>query len=444
MTTPSRGLAEQSTTPPAVFLRVRTCTLKNGVKVVVYENHRAPVIMFSTCVYVGGADDPYGKMGVAHFAEHLMFRGTKTVSQDAFAWIMDNCGIQYNAVTSHEVTIFMELTPKEHLEQCMKLEADRLAHLNVSPENFEKEKLVVLEELKISASSDTEVLDSRARYNLFPNHPYGRDVIGLPKDVESLSWNDVLDFYAMHYVAKNIVLVIVGDITLEKARCLAEKHYGHLSGPEPQERRWQKRESHQNNEETRIVKSSDQTQQPVLTFYWYAPCFHKEQTLAAALELASKWLGRGKTSYLYRRLVEEQAVASSVFCEAEVCRKEGGALVIQAIPCPNVSVETLEKQLRACLSQCAAENADSSRGATLQDLENVKQKFAAAVPFILDKIDQVAALLAYWLGAGYSPDFIDKYLKLIESVSLDVFRAALRNMGYPPEVVTILLPKEAK
>jgi zinc protease len=433
----------QTATVLESFLGLKSCTLKNGIKVVVCEHHRAPVVMLFTCICVGSADESYGKTGLAHFLEHLGFGGTPAAPRGTFERSMDACGVQWNAFTSYDLTVFMELMPKEHLESCMQFEADRLAHLTIASEFFEKERQVVLEEIKIGDSSDSKVLNSRAQGTLLTNHPYGRQIAGFSHDVAKLSLEDIHQFRRTYYTPQNTIIVITGDITLEEARGLAEKYYGSLTGPEPPARQWPKCEPHR-NEEVRIVKYSDQTQHPVLTFYWRVPSLHDDQKRAAAIALLGKWLGQGRTSYLYRKLVEENAIASSIECTAEVDMREGYMLTIQAIPCPKVSIQTLEKRLREQLALCATENNDPLRGITEKDLKGVQQKFAATIPFIKDDFKQSSFLVATMLCAGYSLEFIEKYPTLWNDVSLSDFRAAAREIGTPPEVVTMLLPIEGK
>src|SRR5579862_9302716 len=204
--------------------------LQNGMQVVVIPDHRAPVVTQMIWFKVGGVDDPPGLSGLAHFFEHMMFRGTKKTPGDQFSQILARNGGEDNAFTTHDYTAFYEQIAKDKLPMAMALEADRMANLDLSDSNVSTERDVVLEERRMRIDNDPQaLLGEQIDAALFLSHPYGRPVIGWPEEVRRIGRVEAQAFYTRHYEPNNAILVVAGDITPEEVRADAEATYAKLS-----------------------------------------------------------------------------------------------------------------------------------------------------------------------------------------------------------------------
>ena len=201
-----------------------TFTLANGLQVVVVANHRTPVVSHMVWYRVGAMDEPSGKSGLAHLLEHLMFKGTPSTPQGEFSRIVARNGGDENAFTSYDFTAYYQNIAKDRLEMVMRMEADRMRNLVLTPEQVAPEKQVVLEERRSRVDNDpAALLDERANATLYLNHPYRRPLIGWEHEVAALTADDALAFYRQWYAPNNAVVVIAGDVTAAEVRPLAEK-----------------------------------------------------------------------------------------------------------------------------------------------------------------------------------------------------------------------------
>ncbi|HZM07910.1 MAG TPA: pitrilysin family protein, partial [Methylocella sp.] len=203
--------------------------LANGLEIVVIEDHRAPVITHMIWYRNGSADDPLSKSGIAHFLEHLMFKGTSNHPQGKFSEIIADLGGQENAFTSNDYTAYFQRVAKEHLDVCMDYEADRMKNLILSDEEVTPERNVVLEERRMRTDSDpSEQLGEALQAALFTQHPYGRPIIGWSHEIEGLDRTDALAYYDRFYTPENAILVVAGDVEAQEVTALAEKYYGSI------------------------------------------------------------------------------------------------------------------------------------------------------------------------------------------------------------------------
>src|ERR1700733_9947194 len=209
--------------------RVFQFALQNGLAVVVVPDHRAPIVIQMLWFRVGAMDDPPGLGGLAHFFEHMMFRGTASVPGDQFAQTVARNGGEDNAFTTHDYTVFYEQIAKDRLATVMALEADRMANLDLSDSNVSTERDVVMEERRMRVDNDPQALmREQMDAALHLSHPYGRPVIGWPYEVHHIGRIEAQDYYVRHYAPNNAILVVAGDVTQEDVRLSAEATYGKL------------------------------------------------------------------------------------------------------------------------------------------------------------------------------------------------------------------------
>lgn len=212
-------------------------TLDNGMRVVVVADHRAPVVTQMVCYGVGSADEPPRRSGIAHFLEHLMFKGTKEVSGKEFSRLIAINGGRDNAFTSYDYTAYYQTIASDRLELVMRLEADRMVNLTLAPEDVQVEREVILEERRQRVENEPQALLSEAlNAALYAGHPYGRPITGWPDEIAALSRDDALAFYHRYYAPNNAVLVVAGDVEPEKVHALAQKYFGSIPSQEVPDR----------------------------------------------------------------------------------------------------------------------------------------------------------------------------------------------------------------
>ncbi|MCE8469529.1 insulinase family protein, partial [Rhodovulum sulfidophilum] len=213
--------------------KVTDFTLQNGMEVVVIEDHRAPVVVQMVWYKVGAADEPPGKSGIAHFLEHLMFKGTDAVGPGDFSKIVEENGGSDNAFTSWDYTAYFQRVAADRLDLMMQIEADRMTGLKLSEEDVATERNVILEERNQRTENDPGALFSEQRRAAqYLNHPYGIPIIGWRHEMEGLSRADALSYYRTYYAPNNAVLVVAGDVEPDAVRAMAEAHYGPLAPSE--------------------------------------------------------------------------------------------------------------------------------------------------------------------------------------------------------------------
>ena len=201
-------------------------TLANGLEVVVIPDHRAPVVTHMVWYRVGSADETPGKSGLAHFLEHLMFKGTAKNPQGRFSQVVATIGGQENAFTAADYTGYFQRVPREELKQMMELEADRMTGLALTDDVVRPELKVVLEEQNMRVANNPAArLGEQMDAALYLNHPYGRPVIGWRQEIEALDREDALAFYRRFYTPNNAILVVAGDVTADEIRSMANDTY---------------------------------------------------------------------------------------------------------------------------------------------------------------------------------------------------------------------------
>src|SRR5579863_856665 len=206
---------------------VTSAKLANGLEIVVIPDHRAPVVTHMVWYRNGSADDPVGKSGIAHFLEHLMFKGTKAHPAGEYSEMIADVGGQENAFTSNDYTAYFQRVPKEHLRMCMDYEADRMQNLVLTDEVVAPERDVVLEERRMRTDSDpADLLNEAVQSALFTRHPYGLPIIGWADDIANLDRTDALTYYERFYTPENAILIVAGDVEPDTVVDLAKEVYG--------------------------------------------------------------------------------------------------------------------------------------------------------------------------------------------------------------------------
>ncbi len=409
--------------------------LDNGLEVVVVENRRAPVVVQMLWYRVGAADEPPGKSGIAHFLEHLMFKGTEAVPGDGFSRTVARNGGRDNAFTGHDYTAYFQRVASDRLDLVMRLEADRMVNLRLTDADVEIERGVVLEERRSRTDNDPSAqLSERRRAVTWLRHPYRRPVIGWKSEIEALTRADVTAFYRAHYAPSNAVLIVSGDAGVDRVRALAERHFGPIPARDLRSRVRPK--DPPQLAAKRLTMRSARVHVPLITVtYRTSRRSSGAAGRAYALQLLAPALGGGPTSRLYRRLVVERGVASSVGAWYSDARLDDGEFSISARPKAGGSIEALEAALRGEIRRLL------ETGLAEDELERAKRRMLARAVYARDGVAAAPRIIGRALTTGRTIADVEAWPERISGVTVAAANAAARAVLVESRSVTaILLP----
>src|ERR1700675_2875862 len=343
------GFAQTTVTSerPASF------TLGNGLQVVIIPDHRTPVVTQMIWYKVGSADETPGKSGLAHFLEHLMFKGTSKHPAGEFSQTVLRVGGNENAFTSTDYTGYFQRVPREQLGTMMEFEADRMTGLILKDENVLPERDVVLEEYNMRVANNPDArLSEQIMAALYLNHPYGRPVIGWHPEIEKLDREDALAFYKRFYAPNNAIMVIAGDTDAKEVRPMVERTFGEVA-PQPAIPVKRLRPQEPMPAAPRTVTLSDpRVEQPSVRRYYLVP---SAATAAAgespALDVLAQLMGNGSNSYLYRALVVGRPLAVSASAGYQGTSLDATQFVISATPKPGVEFSQIEQVIDSVIAE---------------------------------------------------------------------------------------------
>ena len=412
--------------------------LDNGLSVVVIPDHRAPVVTHMIWYRNGSADDPPGKSGIAHFLEHLMFKGTRLHPQGQFSEVVTELGGQENAFTGNDYTAYFQRVAKEHLGVMMEFEADRMTGLALTDEVVAPEREVVMEERRMHCDADPGAqLNEAVQATLFTHHPYGVPIIGWSHEIEGLGRADALEYYHRFYTPENAILIVAGDVEADEVRRLAALHYGPIKprGEPPQ----RKRPREPTPVARRLVTLNDEkVEQPSWQRCYVAPSFRIARPgEAEALEVLAHLLGGGQTSLLYRSLVLDQQIAVMAGAHYMGAALDETRFFLYAMPSPGVTMEALDAAVDGVLARFVADGVDANA------LERAKTRLVADAIYAQDS----QAMLARWYGSalatGLSMEDVRQWPARIEAVEpAAIVAAAVKHLDRRKAVTGYLLPLE--
>lgn len=410
-------------------------TLDNGMQVVVLEDHRAPVVVHMVWYRVGAADEPPGKSGIAHYLEHLLFKGTETLEPGEFSRVVEENGGSDNAFTGKDYTAYFQRVAADRLELMMTMEADRMVNLQLTEEDALTERDVILEERNQRTESDPAALFGEQRVAAqFQNHPYGIPIIGWKHEMEGLTLADAQAFYRRHYAPNNAVLVVAGDVEPEAVRALAERHYGAIPANPAVGPRARPQEPPQ-LAERRLTFVDERIAQPYLIRTYLAPERDPgDQREAAALELLAAVLGGSSaTSVLGQELEFEQkkAIYTSAFYGGLSLDDTTFGLVI--VPAPGVSLAEAEALLDATVAEFMETGVDP------EQLDRIKMQLRAARIYGDDNIQTLARRYGAALTQGLTVADVEAWPEILQSITGEEIVAAAARVFDRRTAVTGLL-----
>jgi zinc protease len=426
----SGGAAAQGLFNPATF------TLANGLDVVVLPSARVPAVVHMVWYRVGSADDPPGKGGLAHFLEHLMFKGTPSVAPGELSKIVARNGGRDNAFTGPDYTGYHQTVAADRLELVMRLESDRMANLVLTEKEVDPEREVVLEERRSRTDNQpSALLTEQMRAALFLSHNYRNPAIGWEWEIRGLTLADALAFYRRHYAPNNATLVVAGDVTVERVRALAEQYYGPIPRRDvPPRLRFQEPPQ---QAARRIELRSEQVREPSWRRFYVAPSYNGggESRHAYALQVLIQLLGGDNTSRLWRAVVVEKTIAVSASAWYDPTALDFGSAGLVGSPRQGQTVEAVEAAIEAEIDRLLKD------GVSEDEVERAKQRMTASAVYALDDLDSGARILGAAVSTGRSVADVEAWPSRISAVTVaEVNEAARALFEIKRSVTGILLP----
>ena len=411
--------------------RVVATTLDNGLRVLLLEDPRSPIVSFQVWYRVGSRNEHRGATGIAHFLEHLMFKGTPSHGPKQFARLVEENGGQDNAFTSQDVTSYYVDIAADKLDLIIDLEADRMQNLLLDPKDIASEREVVIEERRTRTEDEPGgFLGEEVSSIAFKAHPYGAPIIGWMEDIRRVTPEEIRAFYKTYYVPNNAIVVAVGAFRTPDVLEKIKKRFGRIPRgkvPPPM----LAVEPTPNGERRVIVKR--QAELPIVYMAWHVP--NQKSDDSVALELLSTILAGGRASRLYRDLVYQRQLALEAGGDNSYFSIDPNVFWFWATPMPGQTPEKLETELSAHMERLKTEPV------TDEELARAKNQIEAAFVYQEDSVHQRASLLArFELIGGYGMK--DSFLSKIRALTAaDLTRVA--RTWFPPErkSVGVLLPK---
>ena len=396
-------------------------TLKNGMRVIVKEDRRAPTAVQMVWYRVGSVDEVDGTSGVAHVLEHMMFKGTPSVGPGEFNKRVAAAGGRDNAFTSRDYTAYYQQVPKEKLEEMMQLEADRMRHLNVDAKEFEQEIKVVMEERRMRTDDNPQSkLFEQMTAVAFQAHPYRRPIIGWMNDLETMTVADAKAWYDTWYVPNNAYAVITGDVDHLAVFALAEKYYGPLEGRALPVR---KAQTEPTQEGVRKVSVKAPAELPVLIMGYKAPVLRdvEKDSEPYALDMLSAILDGHDAARFNKKLVRENKVALSVGIDYDGTARGPGMLYLHGSPSEGKTVADLEAALRAEIAHVQKD------GVSEQELKRAKAQLLASQVYKLDSMFGQAMEIGQNESAGIPYQKISRMLEKLQQVTAAEIQAVAQK-----------------
>jgi zinc protease len=385
---------------------------------------------------VGAADEPPGKSGIAHFLEHLLFKGTEKIASGQFSKIVARNGGRDNAFTSYDYTGYYQNVAKDKLDLVMGLEADRMVNLKLTEQDVITERAVILEERR-SRTDNNPAAQMREAMNAaqYMAHPYGIPVIGWKHEMEKLDLDDAVAFYRRYYAPNNAVLIVAGDVEAKDVFAMAERHFGPLKRAEIP-RRHRPQEPPQLAERRVIFKHARVTQPDWRRGYLAPTRSAGESQHAIPLSMFADLLGGGSTSRLYQSLVVKGKFAANAGAYYSATGLDQGRFVLYATPSPGISLATLETEMDKALAAALKD------GFTEEALERSRTGLLAAAVYARDNLFTSPRIFGDALTSGLSVEEVEAWPDKVRIITMEQIMAAGRAVLDRRRSVTgLLLPE---
>ena len=411
--------------------------LKNGLKLVVIPDRRAPVVTHTLWYKVGAADDPIGKSGIAHYLEHLMFKGTSNVPAGEFSAKIAEIGGQENAFTSADYTGYYQKITPAALESMMGYEADRMANLVLNDATVLPERDVILEERRQRiASSPGAILSETTRSLMFRHHPYGTPIIGWEHEMQQLTKEDAIAFYNRYYTPNNAIVVVAGDVEADAVLAMAERTYGKVNRKSDRVVRNRVREPEPTAARTATYRDRRVTIPSWRRSYLVPSYFSAQGNEAEALDILANIIGGSSTSRLHRKLVIEDKIATRVSTYYQGGALDLSTFSVSATPRGDATITALENAIDTILADIA------QNGVSAEEVRRASNNLVKTTLFDQDSQTTMARLYGAVLAMGGTVDDVKNWPDEISRIGVeDVNRVARTYLKTERSVTGYLEPE---
>ncbi len=418
---------------PARAVQVKEFSLDNGLKLLVIENHKAPIATFQVWYRVGSKDEPKGKTGISHLLEHMMFKGTKRYGPKSFSRIIQKNGGIDNAFTTRDFTMYFETLSSDRIELAMELEADRMQNLLLRPEDVKYERSVVMEERRMRYEDDPQnLLYEELLATAFKVHPYRNPVIGWMSDLASITQKDLLNHYRRYYRPDNAFIIVAGDVNAEEVYRKVKGYFGGIkpSGYGHQEIRHYNEPPQQGK---KVVYLEKEAQLPYLLIAYHVPSFPEKDSVE--LDVLSTIVS-GKSGVLYKKLVREKKIALNVFASYSGFYLDSFLFFFGGTPRPGKTVEELKEAILQEIQGL------KETPPTEKQLQKARNQVEASFIMEQDSLFSLAEMVGtFELLGGWR--LIDKYLEGVRKVRpQDIQRVAKKYFVDKNMTIGILIPEK--
>ncbi|WP_037294787.1 pitrilysin family protein [Roseobacter sp. AzwK-3b] len=398
--------------PVAAADQVTSFTLDNGMDVVVIEDHRAPVVVHMVWYRAGSSDEPPGSSGIAHYLEHLLFKGTDSLEPGEFSATVAKNGGSDNAFTSYDYTAYFQRVAADRLGLMMQMESDRMVNLRLTEEDIATELNVIIEERNQRVENNPAGLFREQKSALqYLNHPYGDPIIGWQHEMSNLGMEDALDFYKTYYAPNNAVLIVAGDVEPNEVRALAETHYGKIPANPDLPERSRPQEPRQ-MAERRMIFEDPRVAQPYVTRSYLAPERDSgEQEKAAALTLLAEILGGGTTSLMAEKLQFETQRAVNTAAYYWGTSLDDTTFTMVVVPAPGVTLQQAEDAMDEVIVSFLETGVDP------EQLERIKMQVRASQIYARDDVGQLANRYGRALTQGLTVEDVQAWPDILQAVT---------------------------
>jgi zinc protease len=399
----------QGTAQAEVFER----TLSNGLKVIVKEDHRAPVVVQQIWYKAGSIDESTGTTGVAHVLEHMMFKGTRAVPAGEFSKRIAAAGGRENAFTSSDYTAYFQQLDKSRLALAMQLESDRMHNLNLTEKEFSKEIKVVMEERRMRTDDEPEsLMNEITMATVYEEHPYHNPVIGWMSDLEVMTVNDARAWYKRWYAPNNATLVIAGDVKAADVFKLAQRYYGKIPKHVLPVRR-EFSEPKQVGIKRIVVKAPAELPQLVMDYHTPTLRNPDKDWQPYALEMLAGVLDGNESARLNKHLVREQKIASAVGAGYDSAARGPSVFTLEATPSEGKTVGDAEAALRQEIALLVKD------GVSEEELKRVKAQVMAGEVYKRDSVFYQAMQIGQMESIGLGYKAIPLMLEKLQAVTAE-------------------------
>ena len=408
--------------PAIAVASTQEYTLDNGLKLIVQEDHRSPVVVSQVWYKAGSLDEVNGKTGVAHVLEHMMFKGTKKTPAGQFSRLIAAAGGKENAFTSTDYTCYFQQLEKSKLPLSFELEADRMANLQLTKEEFEKEIKVVMEERRWRTDDKPQAqVNEHFNSAAFRTHPYGRPVVGWMSDLENMTYHDAQEWYNHWYAPNNAVVVVVGDVKADEVYKLAKLHFGKVK-PKVVPARKPQVEPPQIGERRLVVKAPAKL--PTIQIGFHVPVLNDadKDVEPYALEILANVLSGNDSSRLNQKLVRESQIAVDVGAGYDmIARGRQGMFEVVGSPSEGKNVAELETAILQQIEKII------ESGVTQEELKRVKAQVIAADVYQRDSMFYQAMQIGQLELTGFSWKMLKDYPAKLGAVTSEQVQAVAKK-----------------